>query len=107
MLWDILSSLILFPLGLRSQHCMGQFEVKQAMKEITELCYSFSSLIVSYNDVRGELQHGKMHPILDTLDIHVTDVTDSGRFELVIQLLERGKPKLSPHPEVEKWLKSL
>ena len=91
---------------LRRQQCMGRFEVKQAMKEITELCYSFSSLIVSYNDERGELQHGTMHPILDTLDIHVTDVTDSGRFELVIQLLERGQPKPLPHPEVEKWLKS-
>ena len=80
---------------------MGRFKVKQAMKEITELWYSFSSLIVSYNDERGELQRGEIHSILDTLDMHVTDVTDSGRFELVIQLLERDQPKPLPHSEVE------
>ena len=98
---------------LRRHHHMGQFEVKQAMKEITELCYSFSSLLVSYNDEKGELQPaGKMHPILDALDVHVTDVKiprdepDSGRFELVFQLFQRSQPKPIPHPEVEKWLKS-
>ena len=91
---------------------MGQFEVKQAMNEITELCYSFSSLLVSYNDERGELKPHKMHPILDALDVDDTDVKiprdepDSGRFELVIQLLERGQLKPLPHPEVEKWLLS-
>ena len=97
---------------LRRQHCIGQFEVKQAMKEITELCYSFSSLLVSYNDERRKLQPHKMHPILDALDVHVTDVKiprdepDSGRFKLVIQFNERGQPKPLPHPEVEKWMTS-
>ena len=100
---------------LRRQHCMGRFEVKEAMKEITELCYSFSSLLVSYNDKRGELQPHEMHPIFDALDVHVTDVIiprtprdepDSGRLERVIQFNERGQPKPLPHPEVEKWMTS-
>ena len=97
---------------LRRQHCMGRFEVKQAMKEITELCYSFSSLLVSYDEKERELQPHEMHPILDALDVHVTDVNiprdepDSGRFELVIQFNERGQPKPLPHPVVEKWMTS-
>ena len=97
---------------LRRQHCKGQFEVKQAMKEITELCYSFSSLLVSYDEKERELQPHEMHPILDALDVHVTDVNiprdepDSGRFELVIQFNERGQPKPLPHPVVEKWMTS-
>ena len=53
---------------------MGQFEVKQAMNEITELCYSFSSLLVSYNDEKEEFQPHKMHSILDALDVDVTDI---------------------------------
>ena len=97
---------------LRRQHCMGRFEVKQAMKEITELCYSFSSLLVSYDEKERELQPHEIHPILDALDVHVTDVNiprdepDSGRFALVFQFNERGQPKPSPHPKVEKWLTS-
>ena len=97
---------------LRRHHCMTQFQVKKAMKEITELCYSFSSLLVFYNDKRRELQPCEMHPTLETLDRYDADgkiprdEPDSGRFELVIQLFERGRPKPSPHPEVEKWLRS-
>ena len=82
------------------------------MKEITELCYSFSSLLVSYDEKERELQPHKMHPILDALDVHVTDVKipkdepDSGRFEVVFHFNERGQPKPLPHPAVEKWLTS-
>ena len=94
---------------LERHHCIGQFAIKQAMEDITELCLSFSSLLVSHDE--EQLQPGKMNPTLDKLDVHAHDVNisidqpDSCRFELVIRLFEQG-PKPMPHPEVEKWLKS-
>ena len=99
---------------LERHHCIGQFAIKQAMEDITELCLSFSSLLVSHDE--EQLQPGKMNPTLEKLDVHAHDVnvsidqTDSSRFELVIRLfepeLEQDSPKPMPHPEVEKWLKS-
>ena len=95
---------------LERHQCIGQFAIKQAMEDITELCLSFSSLLVSHNE--GQLQPGKMNPTLDKLDVHVYDVNtsidqpDSCRFGLIIQLFERGRPKPFPHLEVENWLKS-
>ena len=97
---------------LERHQCIGQFAIKQAMEDIAELCLSFSSLLVHHDE--EQLQPGKMNPTLDKLDVHAYDVNrpidqpDSCRFELVIQLFERGRPKPlpMPHPEVESWLKS-
>ena len=90
---------------LKSHHCVGQFEVKQAMEDIAELCFSFSSLFVSYNHDTEELQPGKMNPML--LCRTSIDEPDCSRFESLVQLFERGRPKPVPHEEVDKWLNSL
>ena len=95
---------------LEGHQSTGKFAVKQAMEKITELCFSFSSLLVSYDHEKGELQARQMNPTLGTLDYHETEVKidepDSCRFELVIKLFERGHPKPAPHAEVTKWLRS-
>ena len=93
---------------LETHQCKGQFVIKQAMEDTTELCFSFSSLLVSHDE--EQLHPGKMNPTLDKLDIHAHDVNilldepDFCRFGLVIQLFDQG-PKPMPHPVVEKWLK--
>ena len=95
------------------QHqCMGQFAVKQAMEDITELCFNFSSLYLSYADHnKGELQPRTMNPTLDRLDyreieVGIDEPDSPSRLESVIQLFELGRPKPAPHSEVVKWLKS-
>ena len=95
---------------LETHQCRGGFAVKQAMEEITEMCFNFSSLLVSYE--KGELQLCEMHPTLDRLESQLAEIslsmdeTDSGRLELLVQLFQRGQRKAVPHPEVDKWLKS-
>ena len=96
---------------LKRHHCIGRFAVKQAMEDITELCFNFSSLLVLYSHEKGELRPGTMNPTLDTLDVHVNDLNEDvpdfggNRFELVVQLFDQGRPKPVPHPAVEKWLR--
>ena len=95
------------------QHqCHGQFAVKQAMEDIAELCFNFSSLYLSYADLnKGELQPCTMNPTLDRLDyreieVGIDEPDSPSRLESVIQLFELGQPKPAPHSEVVKWLKS-
>ena len=95
---------------LKGHRCIGKFAVKQAMKEISNLCFNFSSLYVSYDHAKGELQARQMNPTLSMLDFHEvevgTDELDSCRFGLIIKLFEHGHPKVAPHAEVLKWLQS-
>ena len=95
---------------LEQQNCKGQFPIKKAMKEIAELCMSFSSLLVTYSKETGHLLSGKMSPKLDRLDLHVVDLndddeTDSSRLRLLISLYDKS-PKSAPHVNVDAWLKS-
>lgn len=98
----------------KRHQCLGKFAVKQAMEDITASCYNFSSLLVSYNHEVGELRYSEMNPTLSTLDVHIedvkistdTDVTDSFKLEVVMDLFEKGRPKTAPHSEVVKWLNS-
>ena len=62
------------------------------MKEITELCANFSSLIVTYNDELGSLFVSEMHPTLEALDLHVVDdmdETDSPKIGLLFSLYDK------------------
>ena len=85
--------------------CKGQFAIQEAMEEITELCLSFSSLIVTYNHKKDRLLFGRMNPSLHILTVCKTDVTDSSRYWLLYSLYKHG-PKPLPHPEINRWLKS-
>jgi len=89
---------------LKNHPCVGQFAVKQAMEDIAELCFSFSSLLVSYYHDTEEIKSGKMNPTL--LHRPRTDEPDCSRFESLVQFFERGQPKPKPHKEVDDWLNS-
>ena len=98
---------------LEKHKCRGEFAVKQAMQEIAELCLSLSSLLVSYDHEKGELQLREMHATLDRLDIQedieCMDETDSGdhtRFGVLVQFFKEGQPKTYPHQAVDSWLRS-
>ena len=84
-----------------------QFDVKQAMEKITELCSSFSSLYVIYN--QGELEYQEMTPKLFK-KITQRCVPVVPKEDVLISLLEpffeNSQHKVQSHPEVEKWLKS-
>ena len=57
------------------QHrCRGKFAVKQAMEDITKLCFNFSSLYVLYDHDKGEFQPRTMNPTLDRLDYPEVEV---------------------------------
>ena len=92
---------------LERYNCMGQFDVKQAMNDISILCHSFSSLLVSYNIESKELQPREMHPAL-LFKCSLQDYCDADNDDIAIvsQFYEQNKPKLSPHRKVKKWLKS-
>jgi len=96
---------------LERHKCEGAFAITQAMKEITELCANFSSLIVTYNDELGSLFVSEMHPTLEALDLDVVDVccdmneTDSPKFGLLISLYDK-LVKSRPHVQVDRWLRS-
>jgi len=96
-----------FLLHYLAQHsCKGQFVIQEAMEEIIDLCFSFSSLIVTYNRKKDRLLFGRMNPSLYTVcSIHKTDSTDSNRYPLLYSLYKHG-PKPLPHPEINRWLKS-
>lgn len=90
---------------LVEHNCMGQFAIKQAMEEITDLCFSLSSLIVTYSKKKHRLKFGRMNPTLHVSDVCRADVIDSSRYELLYSLYRHG-PKPVPHPEIDRWLKS-
>ena len=85
----------------------GQFDVKQAIDKITELCSRFSSLIVMYNEEEGELQSKIMNPILfpQITEQCVTVVPEDDVISLLKPFFEKNSPTDSPDPEVE--LKSI
>lgn len=95
---------------LERHQCIGRFAIKQAMEDISELCLSFSLLLISHDE--EQLHAGNMNPTLGRLDVHAHDIDvgipidepDFCRFELIIRLFDEG-PKPFPHPVVEKWLK--
>jgi len=89
---------------LKNHHCVGQFAVKQAMEDIAELCFSFSSLLVSYDYDTEELQSGKMNPTL--LHRPSTDEPDYSRFESLFRFFDHGQPNPKPHKQVDDWLYS-
>ena len=96
---------------LERHKCEGTFAVTQAMKQITESCVNFSSLIVRYDDQLDGLFVSIMHPKLKVLDLYDVDVcvymdeTDSGRFTLLISLYDKLIIS-KPHIQVDRWLKS-
>ena len=95
-----------FLLHYLAQHnCKGQFAIQQAMEEIKDYCFSFSTLIVTYNQKKHRLQFGKMNPTLHMVNVSKTDVTDSNRHGLLWSLYNHGSKPL-PHPEIDRWLKS-
>ena len=98
---------------METHHChRGEFAVKHAMQEITELCFNFSSLLFSYDHKKGTLKPHEMNPGLNRLDSQLDnetciDETDSGsRYEFLFQFLEECRLTAAPHPEVNNWLRA-
>jgi len=96
----------------------GQFAVEESMREITELCRSYSSLMLRYSAEDG-LRSATMQPKMDTVAVveignyavfdspdGTADVTTSSRFGLVFSFYDRQLPKPPLHPIAIRWLSS-
>jgi len=105
---------------LEKHSSKGQFAVEESMREITELCRSYSSLMMRYSAEDG-LRSAMMQPRMDTIAVveigtpvtldnpdgtTAADVTDSNRFGLVFSFYDRQLPKPPLHPIAIHWLSS-
>ena len=104
---------------LEKHSSKGQFAVEESMREITELCRCYSSLMMRYS-AEGGLRSAIMQPKMDTVavveigtcavtdctDGASTDITDNNRFGLLFNLYDRQLPKPSLHPIAIRWLGS-
>ena len=93
---------------METHKCRGRFAVKQAMQEITKLCFSFSSLLVFYDHEKGNLRLCEIHPTMSRLidveeDNRGIDEIDFGRFEMFGTLFthEKVEQKSRPLPHLE------
>ena len=104
---------------LEKHSSKGQFAVEESMKEIAELCRSYSSLMMRYSaedGLRSAVMQPEMdtvavveigtHEILDSSDGSSADVTDSNRFGLLFSLYDKQSPKPPLHRIAMLWLSS-
>ena len=91
-------------------HKKGRLEVNAVMTDVSEMCRSFSSLMLRYTEKDG-LSSAMMQPQVNTLAVVeigtvIIDETDSSRFSLLFSLYDKTLPKPSLHKTAQQWLTS-
>ena len=91
-------------------HSKGRLEVKSVMTEVTEMCRSFSSLMLRYTEENG-LKSAMMQPQFNVQavvekEVVSIDEPDLNRFSFLFSLYDQTLPKPSLHKVAQQWLVS-